>query len=275
MHRAFVLVALGMLLLPTAHAQDSVPPTLGPVQAEVQPDGSWTLQLLVPYCGGPSIGDGVYLQALDPLRLPDTVAPGSVLLAEQPADASIQDATLRVTPQPGTLWAQYCTDGLQPIELDLQPTFGLDAGGVDDPTLLVWTGLDPTPQTVTALVPGAPASDGVDQASDPAVTTNATLAGVVLVGPTCPVQPLNDPTGRCADRPYAALVRVLGADGSEVARAQTDPRGAFALDLAAGAYQVIASAPDGRAFPRPSTQLVSLAAGQTVQLTLRLDSGIR
>ena len=70
--------------------------------------------------------------------------------------------------------------------------------------------------------------------------------------------------GRCSSWCHTAAARVQ-ADGS----------GAFALDLDPGTYQVIASAPDARAFPRPSVQVVSLAAGQSVQLTLRLDSGIR
>ena len=271
MLRVLALLTLGLLLVPAARAQDAGPTSLGPVQAQVQPDGTWVLQLPVPYCGGPRIGDAVYIQAVDPLAMPGAVVPDSVLLANQPADASIQGDTLRLAIPAGMIWAQYCIAGLQPLEVDILPAFGLDATDVDAPTLQVWTGLAPSPQTVTATAAGGPTPSATSQPPAPA----ATLSGVVLVGPTCPVQPLDDPTGRCADRPYAALVRALRPDGSEAARAQADATGAFTLGLDPGPYTIVAGAPDGRPFPRPASQAVTLAAGDAVNLTFHLDSGIR
>ncbi len=275
MVRVFALLALGLLLAPVAQAQVADPPALGPVQAQLQPDGTWVLQLPVQMCGGPRIGDAIYIQAVDPLAMPGAVAPGSVVVAEQPADATVQGDTLRVALPTGVAWPMVCIAGLQPVEVDLLPVFGLDATGVDTPTLQVWTGLAPTPQTVIATPGGAPTPSTSPQSGPAPAPPPATLSGVALVGPTCPVQPLNDPTGRCADRPYAALVRALRPDGSEAARALADATGAFSLGLDPGTYTIVAGAPDGSPFPRPASQVVTLAAGDAVQLTLQLDSGIR
>ena len=280
MLRALALLALGLLLVPTAQAQDATPPNLGPVQAQIQPDGTWVLQLPVQFCGGPRIGDAIYIQAVAPLTMPSAVAPGSVVVAEQPADATVQGDTLRVTLPTGVAWPMICIAGLQPLEVDLLPAFGLDATGVDTPTLQVWTGLAPTPQSVIATPPGAPtpgspAPPASPQPGPAPAGATATLSGNVLVGPTCPVQPLNDPTGQCADRPYAALVRALRPDGSEAASTQADATGAFSLSLDPGTYAIVASAPNGSAFPHPASQVVTLADGDTVQVTITLDSGIR
>lgn len=98
------------------------------------------------------------------------------------------------------------------------------------------------------------------------------IAGRAVAGPTCPVEVLGDPA--CAPRAVAgAVVLVLDASGSEVARLTTDAAGAFSVTLPAGAYVLEPQPVEG--FMRvPDTTPVEVGdAVATVQLAY--DTGIR
>jgi hypothetical protein len=96
------------------------------------------------------------------------------------------------------------------------------------------------------------------------------VAGVALIGPTCPVQRIDSP---CPDRPFEGVVVVRNAAGLEVARTMTDAQGRFSISLAPGRY-VLTTLVTG-VFPAPATQEVTVTAGQVIKVDLHLDSGIR
>jgi hypothetical protein len=96
------------------------------------------------------------------------------------------------------------------------------------------------------------------------------IIGLVLLGPTCPVQ-TSDPS--CEDRPYSGWLTVTHSSGQKVTRIQSNAEGRFRVGLRPGRYVVT---PDsGDPFPRGEPEDVEVVAGTFSPVTLRLDSGIR
>lgn len=96
------------------------------------------------------------------------------------------------------------------------------------------------------------------------------LTGVVTAGPTCPVETVASP---CPPVPWEGTVRATADDGSTF-ETETDPQGAFSLDLPAGSYVVIAVTPAGG--PPTAVPLeVTTIEGQTLHVDLEVDTGIR
>jgi hypothetical protein len=96
------------------------------------------------------------------------------------------------------------------------------------------------------------------------------IVGLVLLGPTCPVQ-TSDPS--CEDRPYSGWLTVTHSSGQRVTRIQSNAEGGFRVGLRPGRYVVT---PDsGDPFPRGESEDVEVVAGSFSPVTLRLDSGIR
>jgi len=112
-------------------------------------------------------------------------------------------------------------------------------------------------------------------ACGPATGPTATLRGIAVAGPTCPVV-TDPPDPGCQDRPIGgARVLVTDASGSEVASAVTDEDGRFSVELPPGTYRLV---------PQPVTGLMGTAAPVTVRvihgaamvpITLAYDTGIR
>jgi Carboxypeptidase regulatory-like domain len=101
------------------------------------------------------------------------------------------------------------------------------------------------------------------------------VRGIVTSGPTCPVV-TNPPDPSCADRPVAGAVLVFrDASGTEVARVTSAEDGSFAVELAPGAYQLVAQPSEGlMGTPGPSD--VGVEAGQPMtEVTVSYDTGIR
>jgi hypothetical protein len=99
-----------------------------------------------------------------------------------------------------------------------------------------------------------------------------TISGTVLLGPMCPVQTEASP---CPDEPLAGTkVRVLTAEGHELASALSDENGGFAIEVEAGTFTLEAVVADD---PARSAQAVpvTVVAGRTVEVTVPVDSGIR
>lgn len=106
------------------------------------------------------------------------------------------------------------------------------------------------------------------------------ITGVVLAGPTCPVEvePVDGihgrRTGACADRPIAAVVRVLDPhSGDVVATTRSDPAGRFSVTVGSGEYEAQALAADS--IGRGQPQSVTVRLGAKTRITLYLDTGIR
>ena len=96
------------------------------------------------------------------------------------------------------------------------------------------------------------------------------VRGVVMLGPTCPVENVNSP---CPDRPFHGQVAATSSDGSTVTVA-TDAAGRFTMDLAAGTYTV-GAVTSGGGPPTAKPQSVTVRDGSYTQVTLEVDTGIR
>ena len=104
------------------------------------------------------------------------------------------------------------------------------------------------------------------------VDSGSGIAGRAVAGPVCPVERPGDPA--CEPRPVAgALVIVRGADGSEVATAQTADDGRYEVFLPPGQYTVEGT-PVGGLMGNPAPVEVQVIEGfETVDL--QYDTGIR
>lgn len=117
-------------------------------------------------------------------------------------------------------------------------------------------------------------------ACQPPPTATPSSSGVLevraLAGPVCPVE-RQPPDPACESRPVAgAPILVQPGDGRDtvVAAASTDDEGRARIELAPGAYVVVAGAVEGL-FGRPEAVGVTVVAGESVDLTLAYDTGIR
>jgi hypothetical protein len=103
---------------------------------------------------------------------------------------------------------------------------------------------------------------------DPVDTIGHPVAGIVLAGPTCPVERIESP---CPDQPVSMDLEIRNERGAVVERVRSDREGRFGLRLAPGRYTVHG--------PQmlPSLQMTEfiVRAGQTTRLQLRADTGIR
>jgi hypothetical protein len=96
------------------------------------------------------------------------------------------------------------------------------------------------------------------------------IEGIVLLGPTCPVQTVEHP---CPDRPLAADIVVSTSDGKEVASVRSGPDGKFRIGLRPGGYVLTVSKPKGIQFAKPLS--VTVPPRGFVHVTVSVDSGIR
>src|SRR5689334_11294094 len=104
----------------------------------------------------------------------------------------------------------------------------------------------------------------------------ATLAGLVTIGPTCPGPVRLDRLGQCQDKPFAATLSIQTQDGSqEVAEVISDDQGQFSIQLDSGTYQIVPVTPPGSILPRGVPQAVTLNPGDVVNVTVHYDSGMR
>ena len=104
------------------------------------------------------------------------------------------------------------------------------------------------------LGPGAP--QGID--------------GLVLIGPQCPVQTLENP---CPDQPYEAAIDIQNRDGDLVARVRSAADGTFRVGLRPGAYTLVPLS--GNPFPVAQAEDVDVLPGVYADVTISFDTGIR
>jgi hypothetical protein len=93
------------------------------------------------------------------------------------------------------------------------------------------------------------------------------IEGVVLLGPACPVERIDDP---CPDKPIQATVAVKRNE-QLVARFSSDDQGKFRVTLEAGTYRLESVA----VLPRGIPSTVTVSAGQFRKIVVQYDSGIR
>lgn len=99
--------------------------------------------------------------------------------------------------------------------------------------------------------------------------------GVVLLGPTCPVQK-DPPDPNCADKGYATTVQVIEKNSpksSLFSSVETDKEGNYTVMLPPGEYQL--QALGGQPFPRCEWQDITIEPDAMVNVDLLCDTGIR
>jgi hypothetical protein len=103
------------------------------------------------------------------------------------------------------------------------------------------------------------------------------VVGHLLLGPTCPVERVDDPCDPVAHPDPIALVALDGS-GAEAARTMTLADGSFALDLAAGQYTLHA-ARSSAAYPSIADARLVVRSDATLshpqRVIVRGDTGIR
>ncbi len=113
-----------------------------------------------------------------------------------------------------------------------------------------------------AAVAVAPAGAGIPPGSG--------VRGIVLYGPTCPVQR----PGQTCERPLAATLTFLYARSrGTAARTRSGPDGRFSAALRPGRYLLKVNASAG--IRRTQSQTVSVTAHRYARVTIRFDSGVR
>jgi hypothetical protein len=96
------------------------------------------------------------------------------------------------------------------------------------------------------------------------------IRGLVLYGPTCPVQR----AGQNCERPYQATIVVRREPSNRlVVRAHSGSDGRFTVRLRPGRYELKPS--NGIPFPRASAQTVTVSAHHFISVSINFDSGIR
>jgi hypothetical protein len=131
--------------------------------------------------------------------------------------------------------------------------------------------------TVSATRRGAPTGTGHLRVRPPAAFGQGDVVGHLLLGPTCPVERIDDPCDPVA-HPDPVSLAALDPAGAEVATTVTLADGSFALDLPPGTYTLHAERA-GSSFPSIADVSVVVPAGATRSTPRRVavigDTGIR
>jgi hypothetical protein len=96
------------------------------------------------------------------------------------------------------------------------------------------------------------------------------IEGIVLSGPRCPVQSLENP---CPDLPYQAWINVRREDRTLVTRVRSGEDGRFRVGLRPGLYRL--DPESGNPFPVAGEQEVRVEEGVFASVTVSFDTGIR
>ncbi|MGW8266746.1 MAG: hypothetical protein ACWGSQ_10280 [Longimicrobiales bacterium] len=96
------------------------------------------------------------------------------------------------------------------------------------------------------------------------------IDGIVLLGPQCPVESLENP---CPDLPYRAWIDIRTRNGDLVTRIRSGEDGRFRVGLRPGLYRL--GPESGNPFPVAGEQEVWVEEGVYTAVTVNFDTGIR
>jgi len=99
------------------------------------------------------------------------------------------------------------------------------------------------------------------------------VSGIVLLGPTCPVEKV-PPEHACADKPYATAITVYRANSkTPFIIGNSDAEGKFTFNLPVGSYDL--KAIGDTALPRCASVNVTVKDNNYATTTISCDTGIR
>jgi hypothetical protein len=124
-----------------------------------------------------------------------------------------------------------------------------------------------TPQPVKSSTPAPPSPT-----PQPSVAGESGIAGVVLIGPQCPVVREGE---ECPDAPYAARIEVFDAAGGLAAEVASGDDGLFRVSVPAGEYRLVARPLTDTSIPGAVEQTVVVSEGAITGIVVSMDSGIR
>ncbi len=109
----------------------------------------------------------------------------------------------------------------------------------------------------------------------PTTPAQGSVSGKVTTSPTCAVEQVpREP--QCSPKPYATSIRIREKGESTIIKTiQSDNSGAFATSLPVGSYELDALTVNNATFPRCTTALVVVKAGQNTVEDISCDTGIR
>jgi hypothetical protein len=119
---------------------------------------------------------------------------------------------------------------------------------------------------------------GCDEIGVPGFETPSTpsgIQGVVMLGPTCPVESTpgaNDPVP-CVT-PYSAELVILDGENAVMARVTSAADGAFVINLPPGDY-IVTPATGTDSYPIANPVSVTVVPGQFAHIEVNYDTGIR
>lgn len=97
---------------------------LDPTTAGAQ-DVAWTITLHAQYCGGYRIGAYVEIAPQWNGALPAAISADNVTFAGGEAAVTQVGDALRISPAPGRVWAQYCTEGMVAFDITIAAPAGM------------------------------------------------------------------------------------------------------------------------------------------------------
>jgi hypothetical protein len=188
--------------------------------------------------------------------------PANVLCSDPP---EIRDALAALAMLTGV------EDG--PPTCALSPSPAIDETGTPTPTS---TSLPAPSEAATATDTGTPSPTPATATVTPTGSgegTDSGIDGLVVEGPTCPVERAGSP---CPDRPLAAPIRITPVNDGDGITVESDAQGRFHVVESPGQYDVQPLPADGTQWPAPGPpQRVTVEGGQFVQVTVTYDTGIR
>ena len=131
-----------------------------------------------------------------------------------------------------------------------------------------------TPMHTSAPIPSTATTSPTQPTATPIAPSSTTgvILGTVVIS-SCPVVSA-DPG--CAAKPVPnQQVNILAATDNAVMTKTTDSNGNFSVALAPGNYTIKVTTQAPGTVSKAQAQLVTVVSGQTVKVTIALDSGIR
>jgi hypothetical protein len=123
---------------------------------------------------------------------------------------------------------------------------------------------------LTACTLAAIAGLSLGTAGASAPRPDSGVRGLVLYGPTCPVQR----PGQTCVRPFRAWITIKREPaGTLAARVRSAANGRFTARLVPGRYRLAPQ--NGKPFPRARSRTVTVSSHRFSAVTIRFDSGIR